>query len=248
MVYNLGLYREAVDFRFPHQPFFASSGCRYGESTPRSLQATVGGARAVRTSAVARHWQSWKRKWAASSHAICVCDERNNSRWETSGPRPHPRFFASCTICICDKNPKKRQQKCGRHGRRGQGRNAVSPSICGLRWCDLRRFWIFREIAEVFTWSSNIFRRKSERVVFPWMKCGVASRRCFLWNHKKVERADGGMGVWGKDSVRPSFLVFAPSGVYGGGFIKTANDFKILSKNAITRQSLFRNKLWIQYT
>jgi hypothetical protein len=39
----------------------------------------------------------------------------------------------------------------------------------------------------------------------------------FSLKSQKVERADGGLGVWGKDSVRPHYLFWSCDGVYFWG-------------------------------
>ena len=42
----------------------------------------------------------------------------------------------------------------------------------------------------------------------------------FSLKSQKVERADGGLGVWGKDSVRPHYLFWSCDGMwfFGGGW------------------------------
>ena len=64
-----------------------------------------------------------------------------------SGPQPHPHFFSTFSLCICDENSQKRQQRCGRGGRGVSGGNSAPPSTFCDSFAFFGRFCVSCEIA-----------------------------------------------------------------------------------------------------
>ena len=113
---------------------------------------------------------------------------KNNKAGENpTPPRPRPRFFAARTFRLRVRNPQKRQQLCGRGGRRGLGRNAAPPSALRCAFAFFGRPCVFCEIVPIPEQSSNLFRRES-----------VPVNHCAFAPLGARRRADGGRGCGGR--------------------------------------------------